>query len=192
MAKESLLDPKSMDGPAVKWTVADLFASNANVAMTYHVMGAGYDALTPVGTLLGGAIYAVGYRPMPALAFMGTTGLLTGTVGMALGLTGMMSTARKGEKATPLPWNEEGVQQRVDGLKHNFKVRILDKSVWYGIGMAGGALLFAGGPAKLGLSKGPLGVAQALSLGSAIGGLSAFGCIYATLPKKDDDDSDDE
>lgn len=186
--------PKYMDGPIVHWTVADLFKSDKKTFMKYHVMESGYGALTPVGTILGGIIYGVGVRPFPsALQMMGTTGLVTGVAGMILGLTRMNKVAAQGENA-PLPWTDDGIQNRVDGLSHNFKVRILDLSVWSGMGIAAGALVLAGGPVKLGLSKGVGGILQALSLGTAVGSLSAFGCIYSTIPKidKDDDDDDDD
>lgn len=180
-----LLDPKYMDGPIVRWTVADLFKSDKKTFMKYHVMESGYGALTPVGTILGGIVYGVGVRPFPsALQMMGTTGLVTGVAGMVLGLTRMNKVAAQGETASP-PWTDDGIQNRVDGISHNFKVRILDLSVWSDMGLAAGALVLAGGPVKLGLSKGVGGILQALSLGTTVGSLSAFGCISSTIPKID-------
>jgi len=189
---EKLLDSKYMDGPTVQWTVNDLFKGDNKKFMTYHVMESGYAALTPVGTLLGGVLYGVGVRPLSsALRMMGTVGLITGVGGMMLGLTRMNVTAAKGEAASP-PWTEDGVQNRVDGISHNFKVRILDMSVWSGLSLAAGALILAGGPVKLGLSKGVGGVLQALSLGSAAGSLGAFGCIYSNKPTVKVNDDEDE
>jgi hypothetical protein len=136
-------DPKFMDGPIVHWTVADLFKSDKKTFMKYHVMESGYGALTPVGTILGGIVYGVGIRPFPsALQMMGTTGLVTGVAGMILGLTRMNKVASQGESASP-PWTDDGIQNRVDGLSHNFKVRTLDLSVWSGMGLAAGALVLA-------------------------------------------------
>lgn len=180
-----------MDGPVIKNTVADLLKSNPELFMTYHVMCTPFVLFNTVGVLLGGGLYGIiGLRhsALPsALATMGTAGLVTGCGGMLLGLGALAATSKKGEAASP-PWNENGIQQRVDGLSHNFKVRVLDVSVWSGMGLAVGALLLAGGhPAKLKLSGGTLGVLQALSLGSAIGSLGAFGCIYKTLPPKDEE-----
>jgi hypothetical protein len=94
----------------------------------------------------------------------------------------------KGENATPIPYNDEGVQQRVNGLSHNFMVRIIDLSCWSGMGIAATALLVAGGPSKLRLCTGALGVAQALSLGSAFGGFGAFGCLYSLRMKDNFDE----
>ena len=174
-----------MDGPAVGWTPFDLLksAKDPRIPLTYHVMGAGYDFLTPVGAILGGGLYTTGlWRPLPSvLTMMGTSGLVAGGMGSVLGLAGMAAAARKGEaNTTTLPWNEDGIQTRVNGLSHNFMVRVLDVSVWSGIGLAAGLLLFKGGPTALGLSKGTLGTFQALSLGSSVGSLSGMACIFAT------------
>ena len=181
-----------MNGPQVPWTVADLLRQQSNeLQMTYHVLSTPWDVFTPVGGLLGAALYGTRlWRPYPTLAAtMGTTSLFLGGVGMAVGYAGLKGTMAKGETATP-PWTPDGIQNRVDGLHHNFKVRVLDKSAWSGMGVAAGVVLLAGGPVKLGLSPGLLGTMQALCLGSSLGSLSAFGCIYATLPKKDDDDDE--
>lgn len=196
MPEESneLLNPSKMDGPTVPWTVADLFVKNPRVAMAYHVAGAGYDVLTPVGVIAGGLLSftPLGKNSTP-LRMMGTTGLIAGCTGMAVGLLGMSATASKGNEASP-PWNEEGIQQRVNGLKHNYKVRVLDKGVWLGIAAAGGLLVVTRSPARLGLYPGMLGIFQALSLGSAVGSVASMGCIYAATvdneyPKYDDDDN---
>eukprot|EP00970_Alexandrium_tamarense_P013598 scaffold3523_cov194-Alexandrium_tamarense.AAC.1 len=179
-----------MDGPQVKWTPGDVFASNPSTFMTYHVMTAGYDAFTPLGAAAGAALYGLRFRSLPSVyAMMGFTGLIAGGIGMAVGLGGMQQKAQLGEKASP-PWNEEGIQQRVDGISHNFKVRVLDLSVWSGAGLGLVTAIVAGGPTRLRLSSGVLGVLQAVSLGSALGSLSAFGCIYATAPKDVGDDED--
>lgn len=167
--------------------------------MTYHVMSAGYGALTPLGVGTGAALYYTGwYRPLPqssALANLATAGLVAGGAGMCLGLYKKSLIARQQQGTAPsknkLPWTDEGIQQRVDGLSHNFKVRVLDVSVWSGIGLATGVLLLAGGPVALGLSSGLPGVLQGWSLGSAAGSLGAIGCIMATTTpssKQDDDE----
>jgi hypothetical protein len=79
--------------------------------------------------------------------------------------------------------NEAGIQARVDGLSHNFKVRILDKSVWSGIGLATGCLVLVGGPKNVELNGRMLGIAQALVLGSSVGSLGALACIASTAMK---------
>jgi len=191
--KADLLDPKSMDGPVIQHTVADLFDINDKTFLTYHVASAGFDVVGTVGCLLGGALYGLGlYRPFPsALAMMGTTGLIGNGLGMCLGLGKMASIASKGDAAQPLPWNEDGIHQRRDGLKHNFKVRVLDQSAWLGYGLAAGVLLYAGGPSKLKLSPGVLGVGQALNLGASLGVLGAVGRVWSTMPPKDTEDDDE-
>lgn len=192
-----LLDRQTMDGPVVAHTVADLFRSHPRTFMTYHVMSAGYGALTPLGVGTGAILYYTGlYRPLPqssALTNLATAGLVAGGAGLCLGLYKQQRIARQQVTApykNKLPWTDEGIQQRVDGLSHNFKVRVLDVSVWSGIGLATGVLLLAGGPVALGLSPGLPGVLQGWSLGSAVGSLSALGCIMATAPssKLNDDE----
>jgi hypothetical protein len=188
-----LNDVKAMDGPVVKWTIADIFTSNNNLFMTYHVMGAGWDIFAPVGSMLGGALYgAKVYRPQPKLlASMGEVGFVLGCCGMVLGYTRMKMTAAKGEAASP-PWTEDGVQNRVDGLRHNFMVRVLDLSAWSGMGVASAAMVGFGGPTSLGLSTGAVGVIQGLTLGSSLGSLGAIGCLFATKPKNDDEEEEEE
>jgi hypothetical protein len=184
------LDSEAMGEPVIKNTVADLFKSNPKLAVTYHVTSTPFCLLNTAGVLLGGGLYGVGlFRPMfpSAWAMMGTTGLVAGSSGMLLGLAGMAGIAAKGEAASP-PWDDDGIQNRADRLGHNYMVRVLDLSAWCGMGVAAGALLFAGGPSKLNLSGGPLGVFQALSLGTAIGGLGAFGCMYSNRPSYEDDE----
>lgn len=182
------MDPKSMDGPVVKYTVNDLFKNNPKLFITYHAMTTPLVLFNTVGVVVGGGLYGLGLRPYSsALSMMGTTGSIAGCGGMLLGLAALTSIAQNGEAASP-PWNDDCVQMRVDGLSHNFKVRVWDVSLWSGMGLATGALLLAGGPAKLKLSGGTLGVVQALSLGSAVGSLGALVSIYSTLPTKDEDD----
>ena len=182
-----LLNPKSMDGPEVKHTVADLFDINDKTFLAYHVASAGFAAIGTVGCLLGGALYSSGlYRRPPSVwATMGTAGLFGSAAGAALGLTKMAAIASKGEAAQPIPWNTDGIRQRTDGLRHNFVVRVVDQSAWLGVGLAVGALLCAGGPTKLKLSPGVLGVGQALNLGTALSMLGAVGCVWANRPAND-------
>ena len=174
----NLDDPKSMDGPSVKFTLGDMLQSHPKFFLTYHVMDAGYDVLTPLGVMLGGAaFYGLGYKPHPTpLATMGSAGLVAGSAGILLGATRLCATALKGNRASP-PWNQDGIQQRVDGLSHNFHIRVMENSVFLGAGVAAACVYAAGGPGKLGLSNGALGVAQAVSLGSAAGTVSAMACI---------------
>lgn len=190
-ARSDPLDPKSMDGPKVKRTIADLFDITDKTFLTYHVASSGFNTLGTAGCLLGGALFGSGlYRSPPSVwAAMGTAGLMGSVAGAALGLTKMASVASKGE-AQPIPWTTDGIHQRTDGLRHNFIVRIMDQNAWLGLAMAAGALLYAGGPSKLKLSSGVLGVGQALNLGTSLGVLGAAGCVWATRPSHDDPDDE--
>lgn len=193
---DTLLNPSKMDGPTVPWTVADLFVKNPKAAMAYHVASAGYDLLTPVGVAVGGLLSftPLGKNSTP-LRMMATSGLMAGCTGIASGLMAMQATANKGNEASP-PWNEDGIQQRVNGLQHNYKVRVLDRGVWLGIAVTGGLLaVTTTSPVRWGLHSGTLGVLQALSLGSAVGSVVSMGCIYAAtvdndMPDYGDDDND--
>jgi hypothetical protein len=187
--KKGLLDPKTMDGPVVPVTVHDLLRPFPYLFLTYHVATTGSFLLNTVGVVVGTGLYGCGVRHLPWIAsaaapsswaaLSGTTGLALGGVGVVAGLAALAGIAAKGENASPIPFTSDGVQQRADGLKHNFMVRLVDLSCWTGMGLAATAVLVAGGPAKLKLSAGALGVMQALSLGSALGGLGAFGCLYS-------------
>jgi hypothetical protein len=186
----NLLDPKAMDGPVIKFTMADLLKSNPPVFIGYHVMMTPFGIFNTAGVLLGGALYGAGVRRLPsALAMMGTTGIVTGTAGMALGLSALVSTAQKGEGAEP-PWNADGIEQRVNGLSHNYKVRALDLGVWCGSILALGTLLVNKGaaPPSWKLSAGRLGLLQSLSLGSFVGVSCAIGNIYNVFYRSSGDE----
>lgn len=198
-----LLDPKVMDGPKVPYTVHDMLLSNPKAFLTYHVMSTPFFLFNTMGSVVGAGLYGIGLRTIPARliapAFItsstsrlavvtSATGLTFGCLGTLLGVAALSRVAMKGDDATPIPYNDEGVQQRVNGLSHNFMVRVVDLSCWSGMGIAATALLIAGGPSKLKLCTGTLGVVQALSLGSALGGLGALGCLYSMRMKGEDDE----
>jgi hypothetical protein len=192
----SLLDPKRMDGPVIRTTVNDIFQSNPKLYLTYHVVSAGWDLLNPVGVLLGGGIYQTGLYRGPFVniyQMMGTTGFLTGSIGIIMGGMALRQIAAKGDAATPIPYNDDGVQQRMDGLRHNYKVRLLDLCAWSGIVGTAGLLVIRGGPAKLlSFQSGLFGTIQALSFGSAMGSFVGMGCIaYQSYLDKKDDDGDE-
>lgn len=171
----------SMDGPSVSWTVGDLFKFNNKVFLTYHCMGSGYDFLTPVGCLLGATILPrmSKFSHLTPLQAAGTGGIVAGGAGMGLGLLALVGTATS--KNPKIPWTNDGIQMRVDGLSHNYKVRALDLGVWVGIAAAGGALLYSGGSMqKFGLLPGLPGQLQTVALGSAAGSIGATILIQLT------------
>lgn len=190
--KQALLR-KKMDGPTVPWTVGDavLRVGGNNVFMTYHAAVTPWALATPVGCVLGAAgWYLSGIssskKPSSLLSSMATTGMILGGVGMTVGLTRRTILAVQGDQAkAKIPWTAEGIQQRVDGLSHNFKVRILDVSAWNGVTAGALALAVAGGsPAALGLAPGAWGLAQVLTLASSVGSLSGIACIYSVEQSK--------
>jgi hypothetical protein len=163
-----------MDGPTIPWTVADLFVSPPKLAMVYHVSSAGYSVFNPTGSLLGGVL-ALGSMARggtgPYTPLIANGGLVGGALGITLGLAGLYSKARQGEALEPLPWNDDGIQMRVNGLQHNYKVRTLDLSVWTGVAVA--TALYAVRPKILS----PLSLLQVVSLGSTLGSLSGMAFI---------------
>jgi hypothetical protein len=171
-----------MDGPSVRWTVNDLAAFNNKFFLTYHCMGAGYDFLSPVGCLVGLALPFTKYSKfarMTSLQAAGTGGIVAGTAGMALGLAAVVGKAYS-SNAEGLPMDNEGIEQRVNGLKHNYIVRSMDRGVWLGVAAMGGAMAYAGGPAKLGFSPGLLGGMQALGVASGVASVLTMGYVSAT------------
>jgi hypothetical protein len=180
---DALLDPKSMDGPTMKWAPNDILKGNPRAYLAYHVATAGYAYMSLLGVTLGGVtsmIPSLKTRTFPkltALQAAGTVGFGAGVGGILLGLGAMYMVSKS--ESPKIPFTDEGIQQRVDGLSHNFKVRVLDASVVGGLSSAGGIMMVLGGPTSLGLSAGTLGVLQGLSLGSAVGTLSAVACIEA-------------
>jgi hypothetical protein len=191
---EDLLDPRNMDGPSVNFTVNDLLRSKPRLFIAYHVTVTPFALSSPFGALVGGALYGFGrMRKFPSVhAAMGVTSLAAGCLGSAIGLAGLGYAASRGPNATPTPWNEVGIQQRVDGLSHNFMVRVIDLSAWAGMGLAAGTMLLAGGPSKLKLSPGSLGIVQGLGLGVALGALGSMVCVSQTVARKIKDDDEYE
>ena len=160
-------DSSSMDGPYCKYTANDIFGFNSKLYLTYHVMGAGYDFLSPVGCLVGGVAlpYFSRFKDLTRLQAVGTGGIIGGTVGMTCGL--LLLGGMSQSKNPKIPFDDDGIDTRVNGLKYNYSVRTLDLGVWLGILGAGGALAYNQmDPTKLGLSTGTLGKLQAVGLAS--------------------------
>ena len=158
---------------------------NAQAAVHYHAVSAGYQVLAPVGALVGGIVHGTGlWRPFPsAAATMGASGVVFGSVGALLGLQKQRRLASSSAVSSSaalesLPWNDAGIERRADALSRNFVVRVLDLSALCGASAAAGIVCAKGGPAALGLSTGAVGVLQAFGIGTAAGGMSALGCIY--------------
>ena len=192
MAKDEddkLLDPSYMDRPKISFTVADLFNKNLKpeAALTYHVMTNGFSAFSGLGSLTGAVLYGAGLRRSPLLVTMGTAALGFGAVGSVFGYMGMRAASQNVREGLPA-WDEEGLQMRIDGISHNYNARLLDLSSWTGAALAACVLVYAGGPAKLGLSAGRLGAAQAVALGAGVGG---FGTMLYVVASKARDAKDD-
>jgi hypothetical protein len=178
-----------MDDPQVKWTIADIFASPPRLAMVYHVMGTSYDVFNPVGAIAGSLFGTVSLlrnksaaidaasKSRMLLKSIANGGLIGGALGITLGLAALYGKSRQGEKLEPLPWNEDGIQTRVSGIRHNYKIRTLDLYVWSGIAV--GALSHSVrntmNRPKVGLS-----LLQAISLGSTVGSISGIATIVST------------
>jgi len=186
-----------MDGPTIKWTVADLFLARPRVALTYHVSTSGWSYMVPVWMTLGGLlnvatpVRARFFPTLTSLQFVGNSGLIGGVFGACAGAGLMYAMSKKEDIA--IPFTDEGIQQRVDGLHYNFKVRTLDLGTWTGIGAASVMLLAVGGQTKLGLASSVMGVAQGLAYGSAIGSMASIAYLTYKLreDRMDDDDEDD-
>jgi hypothetical protein len=106
-------------------------------------------------------------------SFAANGGLVGGALGISLGLAGLYGKASQGEALQPLPWNDDGIQTRVDGLAHNYIARTLDLSVWTGVAVAAALYASAKSPLKLSLM-------QTLSLGSVLGSLTGIAFIGVT------------
>ena len=187
--KQALLR-KKMDGPVIPWTIGDTVQQVAGnrVFITYHAVITPWALATPVGCAVGAGLYATKLSSS-FLQSMATTGLIFGGLGVTVGMALRTRLAMQGEKATAkIPWNDEGIQQRVDGLSHNFKVRVLDLSAWNGLAAATASLVVLGGPVPMGLASGTWGVVQALTLGSSLGSLGGISCIYSGMDRDDFDD----
>jgi hypothetical protein len=178
--KKIILASSSMDGPSIPFAPNDIFKFNNSLFLLYHVMGSGYDYMTPLGCAIG--TFAVPlipkFKDLTKLQAAGTGACIAGGAGMGLGVLAMANIATK--KSSKLPWDEGGRQNRVDGLSHNYRVRALDLGVWLGIAAAGATVAYKGGTTPLGLSSGTLGKLQAVGLGSAAGSVLSIIFVAAT------------
>lgn len=107
------------------------------------------------------------FSHLTTLQAVGTGSAMGAGLGLSLGLFALIGTAYS--KNLTIPFDEEGIEQRVNGLKHNYGVRAMDLGVWIGTATAGGTMLLAGGPTRFGLSMAPLGHIQGLALGAMTG-----------------------
>lgn len=97
---------------------------------------------------------------------------------MAMGLLAVINA--RCAKEPKFPWDEDGIQNRVDGLSHNYRVRCMDVGVWIGVVAAGVVVAYKGGPTQVGLSAGTMGKLQAVGLGSAVASILTNVYIVAT------------
>lgn len=158
-----------MDGPSVPFAPNDLLTFNNDLFLTYHVMGSGYNYMTPVGCLIGSVALPLlpKFQNLTRLQAAGTGAIYAGGAGMTLGLLAMLK--HRTAKEPKMPFDQAGMQNRVDGLRHNYRVRCMDVGVALGVVAAGATLAYKGGgnPTTLGLSAGTMGTLQAIGLGSA-------------------------
>jgi hypothetical protein len=109
-----------MDGPTIPFTVNDLFRPSPRLFMVYHVASAGYDIFTPMGAILGGGVGLLLKGTGAGVTYFAANGgLVGGALGISMGLAGLYGKASQGEALEPLPWNDDGIKTRVDGLAHN-------------------------------------------------------------------------
>jgi hypothetical protein len=54
---------------------------------------------------------------------------------MSFGL--LASINARNSQEPKFPWDEAGMQSRLDGLSHNYRVRCMDVGVWLGVLAAG-------------------------------------------------------
>ena len=81
-----------------------------------------------------------------------------------------------------MPFDDAGIQNRVDGMTHNYRIRAMDLGVWIGVLTAGGVLAYNGCDAsKLKLSSGTLGQLQAIGLGSVSASVLTMMYVTATI-----------
>lgn len=205
---KSLLNPKVMDGPSIRYTMNDIFIASPTMFLSYHCITTGSILFNNMGFLLGSGLYYTGLLrtaiPQRLLSsIVGTTtassvsssygiasstfGLLFGSLGGVLGAGALIMTATKGESATPIPFTRDGIQQRVDGLSHNYMVRTLDLSSWMGIVTTATMVLLmkrkgssSNLPKILQFSDGALGIMQTISFGSAVGSMCGLGYFFMT------------
>ncbi|KAG7362713.1 hypothetical protein IV203_026073 [Nitzschia inconspicua] len=170
----------SMDGPSVSFAPNDLLKFNNNLFLLYHVMGSGYDYLTPIGCIIGGLALPMipKFKDLTRLQAAGTGAIYAGGAGMGLGFLALMNARSK--KEPKFPFDEAGMQNRVDGLTNNYRVRCMDLGVWLGVIAAGATLAYKRDPTMLGLSSGTFGRVQAVGLGSATASVLTNVYIAAT------------
>ena len=170
----------SMDGPSISWTVNDLFKFDNRTFLLYHCMSSGFDVLTPIGGILGAFALprTSKFSNLTRLQAAGTGSAIAGGLGLSLGALALVGVAYS--KDPPLPFDDDGIQTRVDGLSHNYGVRARDLGVWIASAAAGGAMLAAGGPVRLGLSPGTMGIIQVLALGSMTGSIASSVVVALT------------
>ena len=150
----------------VGWTVANMFRINDTLLVIYHAVGAAWDNLVPFGALLGAITYLLGtYQPYPTLLqSTGDSAWWTGLIVMALGFVKLFLW----DVRQP---NFESMAIEAQRLKEDYKLRVMDQSVWIGVFAGAAPLLVAGGPEQIGLAEGTSGVLQCLCIGSVAGSL---------------------
>jgi len=160
----------------IPWTYADILpkiGASPTVIMTYHAPVMGFYVGALAGSVMGTLVGVTPLVKHPIIVSAGTGGTIGSVAGMILGSALLYNTSRMGENtASGVPWNEEGIADRSERVQKNNNVRAIDLGAGTGMIIVLGSMVLSGyAPARVGLSKGPLGIFQAATLGSAVGSL---------------------
>jgi hypothetical protein len=177
-----LATSNKMDGPYIPYAPADAFLGFNKPYMVYHSAQSGFSFISPIGAVLGAILPAVTKTRVTRIQSMALGSLIAGGAGCLLGLGLLAKKASDGENQK-LPWNDEGIQQRIDGLSYNYHVRAVD------VGSAAGA--GAGLFARLAfIPPTALSGVQAMALGVVLGSVGAN--IHVALQKRSENDKMEE
>ena len=175
-----------MDGPYVPYAPADAFSGSSIPYLTYHVAQAGFSFISPIGAVIGAIVPSIAKTRVTRIQSIALGSLIAGGAGALLGVGGLVRTAYS--DSNKVPWNDEGIQQRVDGLSYNYHVRAVDMGSAIGAGVG----LFA---RTAFIPPTALSVPQAMALGVVLGSIGANGFVLQqkrSEAKEFEQDDEDE